>query len=199
MYQIKDIFPLLYEKIQNIFSEREETKNDIVEDIESNEKEDQFNFEYVPDKEHLILPIFMSNITGSPTEEEINKFNNYLIHKYTVKEIVKLITQLIRKKNIPIEIISKFWARAYTVECGFYRDMNEDLRKNTVDKYIPFIKMMYSAVTVNSFSFNPSDVKLYRGTFFSPKELEKLRDYIKNKKKACLQQLYIVEVFFLFL
>ena len=49
----------------------------------------------------------MSNITKNPTEDEIDKFNHYLIDEYTVKEIIKLITQLIRKKNIPIEIISK--------------------------------------------------------------------------------------------
>ena len=123
----------------------------------------------------------MSNITKNPTEDEIDKFNHYLIDEYTVKEIIKLITQLIRKKNIPIEIISKFWVRAYTVECNFYRDMNRDLRENKIYRYLPFIQMMYNAVNVNSFSFNPSDGKLYRGTYFSKEEMENIRKYIKNK------------------
>ena len=47
----------------------------------------------------------MSNITKNPTEDEIDKFNHYLIDEYTVKEIIKLITQLIRKKNITKAII----------------------------------------------------------------------------------------------
>jgi len=50
--------------------------------------------------------------------------------------------------------------------------------------------MMYNAVNVNSFSFNPSDGKLYRGTYFSEEEMENIRNYIKNKIE--------VEVFFFF-
>ena len=199
LYQIKDIFPLLYEKIQNIFSERDEAKNDIIEDIESDEKVEQFNFEFVQDKEQLILPIFMPNFTGTPTEEEIENFNHYLINKYyTVKEIVRLITQLIRKKKIPIEIISKFWIRAYTVQSNFFKEINADLRKKKINKYLPFIKMMYNAISVNSFSFNPSDDKLYRGTYFDEKELEKIKNYLKNKKEGLPAAIIYSRSFFSF-
>ena len=198
LYQFKDIFPLLYEKILNILSQKEEKKVD--ESIEENheQKDIQLNFEYVPNRNYLILPLFMSDITKNPTEEDINEFNHYLIDKYTVKEIIKLISQLIRKKNIPIEIISKFWVRAYTVECNFYRDMNKDLRENKISKYLPFIQMMYNAVSVNSFSFNPSDSKLYRGTYFSEEELEKLRNYIKNKKEGLPAAIIYSRSFFSF-
>ena len=106
----------LYQKDEKEEKEEKEEDNPIEEDEQKNI---QLNFEYVPDRNHLILPLFMSNITKNPTEDEIDKFNHYLIDEYTVKEIIKLITQLIRKKNIPIEIISKFWVRAYTVECNF--------------------------------------------------------------------------------
>ena len=112
LYEFKDIFPLLYEKIKKIISQKDEKeeKEEKEEDnpIEEDEQKNiQLNFEYVPDRNHLILLLFMSNIIKNPTEDEIDKFNHYLIDEYTVKEIIKLITQLIRKKNIPIEIISK--------------------------------------------------------------------------------------------
>ena len=170
-------------KIKKIISQKDEIKEKKEDNFikEDDQKHIQLNFEYVPDRNHLILPLFMSNITKNPTEDEIDQFNHYLINEYSVKEMIKLIAQLIRKKNIPIEIISKFWVRAYTVECNFYRDMNKDLRENKISKYLPFIQMMYNAVNINSFSFNPSDGKLFRGTYFSEKELENLRNYIKNK------------------
>ena len=183
LYEFKDLFPLLYEKIKKILLQKAEKKEKEEDNpIKENEQKTiQLNFEYVPDRNHLILPLFMSNITKNPTEDEIDKFNHYLIEEYSVEEIIKLITQIIRRKNIPIEIISKFWARAYTVECDFYRDMNKDLRENKITKYLPFVQMMYNAVSANSFSFNPSDGKLFRGTYFSEEELENLRNYIKNK------------------
>ena len=43
-------------------------------------------------------------------------------------------------KNIPIEILCKYYARIYTVESNFYKDINEDLRMNNKDKYLPYIK-----------------------------------------------------------
>ena len=37
---------------------------------------------------------------------------------------------------------------------------------------------------MNSFSFNPSDGKLYRGTYFSKEEMENIRKYIKTRKEV---------------
>lgn len=59
--------------------------------------------------------------------------------------------------------------------------MNRDLRENKIYRYLSFIQVMYIAVNVNSFSFNPSDGILYRGTYFSEEEMENIRKYIKNK------------------
>ena len=58
--------------------------------------------------------------------------------------------------------------------------MNKDLREIKIYKYLPFIQMMYNAINANSFSFIPSDGKLYRETFFGEEEMENIRNYIKN-------------------
>ena len=187
LYQLKDVFPLLFKKIIKISSENEEKIINIDYTKQEIEKEEiQLNFEYVPDRNHLILPLFMSDFTKDITEDEIDKFNKYLINKYTNKEIIKLITQLIRNKQVPVEIISKFWVRAYTAQSEFYKDMNKELRENKISKYLTYILVMYKAVNLNSFSFNPSDGKLYRGTFFSKEEIERLKDYINKKKRRYL-------------
>ena len=199
LYQIQDIFPLLYKKIEKVLTQKEEKIKIINNPKIANNNPVQLNFEYVPDRNHLILPIFLSNITKEPSEDEIKDFNKFLIEQYTEKEIVKLIGQLLNIEKVPKEIISKFWVRAYTIECNFYKDMNKELRENKMNKYLPFIQMMYNGVKVKSFYFNPSNSgQLYRGTFFSEEELEKLKYYIKNKMEGLPAAIIYSRSFFSF-
>ena len=53
-------------------------------------------------------------------------------------------------KNIPIEILCKYYARIFTVESNFYKDINKDLRMNNKDKYLPYIKTFYEGVKLKS-------------------------------------------------
>ena len=76
--------------------------------------------------------------------------------------------------------------------------MNRDLRENKIYRYLPFIQMMYNAVNVNSFSFNPSDGKLYRGTYFNEEEMENIRKYIKNKIECLPAAIIYIRSYFSF-
>ena len=76
--------------------------------------------------------------------------------------------------------------------------MNKELRENKISKYLTYILVMYKEVNLNSFSFNPSDGKLYRGTFFSIEEIERLKDYIKNKKEGLPAAIIYSRSFFSF-
>ena len=44
--------------------------------------------------------------------------------------------------DIPIELICKYYARAYTVKSGFYREINRHLRDNKIVGYLPYIKVL---------------------------------------------------------
>ena len=99
------------------------------------------------------------------------KSNNYMYN---------LFSQLIEVSNIPIPIISKYWARSYTFESDFYKNMNEDLLKNKIRKYLTFIQMMYAAVK-NNYLKPQYDKKLYRGTIISKKEYIEIIKYMKEK------------------
>ena len=61
-------------------------------------------------------------------------------------------------KEIPNEIISKYWARAYTLESPFYKEMNEDLRSSKINKYLSYIQMMYEGIKIKSFYFKPKKI-----------------------------------------
>ena len=48
--------------------------------------------------------------------------------------------------NVPIELLTRYYARAYTVQSDFYGDLNQDLRKNNKDKYLPLVKLFYESI-----------------------------------------------------
>jgi len=140
----------------------------------------QYNFERIGDLSDLIVPIYFSFYMKNLEEKEIQQFINYMLILYKEKQIQNIFSQLFNVKNIPKEIISKFWIRAYTANSKFYQIMNEDLRKNCIDDYLAFIIMMYEGIKIRSFSFKPK-YKLYRGTYFNEYEIKELEYYIKFK------------------
>ena len=116
---------------------------------------------------------------------------------HTEEKLVSLIEQLINIEKIPHEIISKYWIRAYTVESNFYRKMNKDLRQSNTNNYLTYIQMMYEAIKIKSFPINKSKY-LYRGTYFTYKEINILRKYITNKIQGLPGALVYCRGFFSF-
>ncbi len=164
-----------------ILSKKSYQNNIIEQSIFQREKIDKFNFEYISDKNQLILPLFFPEYIKVPTEVEIQFFNKYMLKYYdNFDEIKYLYSQLVEVSEIPVEILSKFWIRSYTAESDFYRDMNKNLQKNKIKNYLPFIQMVYEAIKKKS--LKPIyDRKLYRGTLLSKKEFDKIQNYMSKK------------------
>ena len=155
--------------------------NIIEQSIFQREKTDKFNFEYISDKNQLILPIFFPEYIKVPTEVEIQFFNKYMLKHYdNFSEIKYLYSQLVEVSQIPVEILSKFWIRSYTAESDFYGEMNKNLQKNKIKNYLPFIQMVYEAIKKKSLK-PVYDKKLYRGTLLSKKEFNKIQNYMSKK------------------
>ena len=151
----------------------------------------KFNFEYIPDKNYLILPIYLSFYIRKLQKKQIRQFNKYMLEKYSKEEkIVDLFKQINDMKDIPNEIISKYWARAYTLESPFYEEMNDDLRSGKINKYLSYIQMMYEGIKIKSFYFKPKK-KLYRGAKFSEKEISNIQKYKINSENKDLPRAII--------
>ena len=149
-----------------------------------NSETKDLNFEYVKQKEQLILPIYFPNFMDILSEEEIKNFNLYILNKYiSEKELVDVFEQLINVDKIPHEILSKYWARAYTLDSNFYRNMNRDLKKLNTKNYLTYIQIMYEAIKIKSFPINNSKY-LYRGTYFTPEEMKILQSFLSQKKEG---------------
>ena len=158
----------------------------------------KFNFEYIPDKNYLILPIYLSFYIRKLQKKQIRQFNKYMLEKYSKEEkIVDLFKQINDMKDIPNEIISKYWARAYTFESPFYKEMNKDLRLGKINQYLSYIQMMYEGIKIKSFYFKPKK-KLYRGTYFDEKEISIIQNYTNSENKDLPRVIIYSKSFFSF-
>lgn len=115
---------------------------------ENNKTNDvEYNFEYITKKNQLILPINFLHYCKQM--QEIKEFNERILAKIKNNEIIYLFEQLLDVEQIPHEITSKFWARAYTLNSPFYKIMNKDLRLSNTKDYLIYIQMMYEGVKRN--------------------------------------------------
>ena len=186
--------------ILNPLKDSNEDQLDIIKNIEDGNKDEsiQYNFENISNFRQLILPIFLYIYIANPKATEISKFNHYILTHYSKEQkLVDLINQIFIGYQIPNEITSKYWARAYTAETKFYKEMNKDLRLDKFDKYLTFIHMMYNGIKIKSFSFNPN-CKLYRGAKFDQKEIDNLELSIKNKSSNFPSSIFYCKSFLSF-
>ena len=86
--------------------------------------------------------------------------------------------------SIPNELLSKYYARTYTIESKFYSDLNQELRKknNKDNKYLPFIKVLYEGFKFETLTLKPNEY-LYRGSTIADYEISRIYKFFKNKKK----------------
>ena len=81
-------------------------------------EEVQLTFEYIDKKEKLVLPLFFKALIDNASNENIEKYNELLYNSYSkssesIKELLGPIQSI---PDIPIEILSKYYARLYTSE-----------------------------------------------------------------------------------
>ena len=153
----------------------------------SRENNEKFNFECVKEINQLILPLFFSDYLNIPTPKEIQSFNQFIsVNSGINEDIYNLTSQIEGAKNIPIEILSKFWVRIYTIESDFYSLMNGKLLENKFQEYLTYIQVLYEGVNKKALKAKYNNNKLYRGGIISKKEYNKLDKFIKEEKNEYL-------------
>ena len=152
------------------------------ENISKKTDEAQLIFEYIDKKEKLILPLFFKTLIDKVSNDNLEKYTDLLYKEYSEESdrIKKLLKQLITIQNIPIEILSKYFARLYTYNSNFHSDLNADLRTNKKDKHLSYIKTLYEGVKLKSLPLS-KDNKLYRGSIISNEEIKTIREHLNKK------------------
>ena len=145
-------------------------------------EEVQLTFEYIDKKEKLMLPLFFKTLISDMFDENLENYTNYLYKRYSEenKEIKQLLGSIISIEEIPIEILSKYYLRLYTINSNFYKNLNKDLGVNKIENYKTFIKVIYKGLKLKSFPLAINKI-LYRGSKISNNEVDKIKNHLKNK------------------
>ena len=170
------------EKIQKLNSSIDDIKKIIIDKI----LDVQLTFEKIDTKEKLILPLFFKTLIDKVKNDNLEKYTKLLYNTYSESsysnKIDELLGQILSIPNIPIELLSKYYAKLYTAESDFYKNINKDLEINKMDKYLPFIKTLYEGVKLKALP-TAEDTTLFRGAKIAKDEINKLKKYMKNKNK----------------
>ena len=155
---------------------KKENKNNLNETQISNlskDYESKLIFEYLDCKEKLVLPLFYKTLIEIVENDKIEQFSKELYNKYKDKKNLKnLLSSIININKIPIELLSKYFSRMYTdSKSRFYYHLNNDLREGQSNIYLPYIKVLYEGVRLQSLDL-ASDKILYRGGKLSNEEIK---------------------------
>ena len=150
---------------------------------EKDKKKEDLIFEFIDCKEKLLLPILYKILIKTTSNDEIENYIKMIYNKYSKKsqQTKKLIEPIKFMPTIPIELLSKYFIRIYSDESScFYKDINQDLRENKKDRYLPFIKVLYEGVKLQALPLS-SDKILYRGTRLLNSEINIISNYLSKK------------------
>ena len=159
------------------------------EPIKTNETYDlQLTFEYIDKKEKLMLPLLFKSLIDKTTNKDMenyNKYNKSVFEKYSNQneKIKTLFGPIKSMRNIPIEILSKYYARLYTSDSDFHKNLNKDLglkKKVPYIEPIPFIKILYEGVKLKSLPLASQQI-LFRYSLISVQEINNIEKYIEKK------------------
>ena len=146
---------------------------------------EQMTFEYIDSKEKLLLPLFYKILIEMPFESSDSRYYTLSLYSRFSREsndIKNLLNQIILIKFPPIELLCKYYIRAYTMDTSFYIDINRELRYNRIIENLTFIKLLYAGIKLKSIPL-ASEEDLYRGTQISETEIGRIEMYLKEKRK----------------
>ena len=145
---------------------------------------EEMTFDYIDCLGKLCLQLFFKALIDIPSDT-LEDYTISLCDKFSKEnsKIKELLEQIIIFEKPNIEILCKYYIRAYTMQKSLYGDLNKDSIKNKIIKNLPFVKLLYAGVKLKSFPL-ASEQELYRGTEIFDNEILKIKDYLKNKNKG---------------
>ena len=158
---------------------------------------EQYTFEYINDILELYLPVFYKSLIKLNENDSLDELTHYLYDTYKGNNFIKeLFEPIVGIENIPLGILCKYYARLYTMNTQFYKDLNESLRKSNLllkeeellfsankNNYhsITFIKSFYEGIKLGIFHVDLKE-KLYRFSWMKQEEINNIKEYITKKK-----------------
>ena len=151
----------------------------------------KFLIEKIDNIEKLYLPTFYRALIKNNSSYNFSDFSNFLYEKCLKNEkIIELFSQIKEFKKIPNEILCKYYLKAYLSDNDFQNEINKSLLEENCEKFVPFIKMMYEGVKLNSFQCT-TEKNLYYTSNMNINDINFIKDNINNNKIEGIPNLII--------
>ena len=141
-------------------------------------------FEYIDSKEKLMLPLLFKPLIDSASKENMKKYNNILCEVYSNEndELKTLLYSILSVPNIPIEILSKYYIRIFTVSSNFQRDLYKIINIGKYKGILPFVKALYEGIKLRSLPLHNNEY-LYMGCILPEKDIISLKENYNKRIK----------------
>lgn len=142
----------------------------------------EYSIEYINNKNQLILPMNLSNYLKPIEGEKVKLFNQNMAVKFKKSGVYSLFQQLQGCNDIPNEIVSKYWIKAYTYDFTFNDYINKDLAKGKNSQSLIYAQMMYEGIKKKYISLQ-TQTSIYSGVYVNINDLKKLEFLFYNNKE----------------
>ena len=151
------------------------------------ESQEYYLFDQVEDEKDLILPAFYRVFIDMPKAKDNNNFILKICSDYkNDMQLYQLMNPIKYIQNIPFALLSKYYARIYTFNDNFYKDVKLNLLRDEQAKYFyyPYIKTLYEGVETGGLK-TCNEMELYSAAQLSKEEIQDLMIY-KQKRRPDL-------------
>ena len=134
-----------------------------------------FCSEIIYNQEDIFIFFMFKDIVSIELKDSfLNNFHEFICKRYQNDDYFILFENLKLYKNIPLEILTKYWFKCLTMKGEFIKDLNKNLIKNTInDNYRIYICMLYKFVELNPI-IPLYSINLYSHSKLNSDEIEKL-------------------------
>lgn len=138
-------------------------------------------FDEVKDYKDIILPINYNALIDTSKINENHKFIEYLNKKYTGDEKYnEFLYQVSNAPDIPVELLSKYYIRLYSMDEDFNKKMYIDFEDDNNNNYLPLIETIYKGV--GDGALKPCKQELYSAQYIDYNQISNLLTNNSGKK-----------------
>ena len=145
-------------------------------ELNNSKTKDELIFDPVKDIRYIAIQTYYKIYIDLSNLGKNKEFINKLYEKYIFNvHYVELLDQIKDFKNIPVELLSKYYIRLYTIDGDFYRKMKIELLDGEKEYYKPYIKTLYTGVEKEALK-KYINAELYSAQKLSPEQIKDLND-----------------------
>ena len=143
--------------------------------------------------------MFFKAIIEELPNDNNKKFTSFLFKTYANDndELKKLLYTIEPMTDIPLEILSKYYLRIYSVSSNFHKDVSKNLYSDKSKGLLPYIKTLYEGIRLKSLPLI-SENQLYSGVAVSDENIKKIKKNLKQKVKHLPSSIIFLKSFLSF-